>query len=170
MFTLNTNTTEISRVGESTAKRLKKLGIETVRDLLFYFPFRYDDFTSLTPIIKLQAGMSANVVGQIELIQNKRSPKRRLNITEALITDGAETLKVVWFNQPFIAKNLRVGDRISLAGKVEESYAGLSMNSPVYEKLIYGQGVHTQGLVPNYHLTAGLTHKQVRFLIKFVNS
>ncbi|MDP2709482.1 MAG: ATP-dependent DNA helicase RecG [bacterium] len=168
MLTLLTDAIEISRVGESTAKKLKKLGIANVRDLLFYFPFRYDDFTRLTPIDKLQAGLAANVVGQIELIQNKRSWKRRMNITEALITDGTETLKVIWFNQPFIAKNLRVGDKISLAGKVEESYSGLTMNSPVYEKVMYGQAVHTQGLVPNYHLTANLTHKQVRFLIKQV--
>ena len=166
MLTLKTDIIEISRVGESTAKRLKKLGIETVRDLLFYFPFRYDDFTNLTPIAKLAAGQSANVVGQIELIQNKRSWKRRMNITEALITDGTETLKVVWFNQPFIARNLHVGDKVSLAGRVEESYSGLTMNSPVYEKVVYRQGVHTQGLVPNYHLTANLTQKQIRFLIK----
>jgi len=166
MLTLDTDIIKINRVGAATAKKLKKLGVATVRDLLFYFPFRYDDFTRLTPIDKLQAGISANVVGQIELIQNKRSWKRRMNITEALVSDGTETLKVIWFNQPFIVRNLRVGDKISLAGKVEENYSGLAMNSPVYEKLIYGQGVHTQGLVPNYHLTANLTHKQVRFLIK----
>ncbi|MFA5359866.1 MAG: ATP-dependent DNA helicase RecG [Patescibacteria group bacterium] len=168
MLNLGTDILNINRVGASTAKKLKKLGIETVRDLLFYFPFRYDDFTRLTPIDKLQAGVSANVVGQIELIQNKRSWKRKMNITEALISDNTETMKVVWFNQPFIAKNLYVGDKISLAGKVEESYGGLLMNSPVYEKITFGQGVHTQGLVPNYHLTANITHKQVRFLIKQV--
>ena len=187
MLTLKTDAREISRVGESTAKRLKKLGIENARDLLFYFPFRYDDFTRLTPIDKLLAGVSANVVGQIELIQNKRSWKRRMNITEALITDGTETLKVIWFNQPFIARNLKVGDKISLAGKVEDDYGSFVMKSPVYEKIqipltpfVKGgkynpptppyQGgsnaIHTQGLVPNYHLTANLTHKQVRFLIK----
>ncbi|MEI6596981.1 MAG: DEAD/DEAH box helicase, partial [bacterium] len=174
MFTLETDIIEISRVGESTAKRLKKIGILTVRNLLFYFPFRYDDFTSLTPIAKLQAGTSANVVGQIELIQNKRSWKRRMSITEALISDGTETLKVIWFNQPFIARNLKVGDKISLAGKVEDSFSGLAMNSPVYEKIPLapfvkgGDAIHTQGLVPNYHLTANLTQKQIRFLIKQV--
>src|SRR3989338_1984389 len=151
MLTLETDITKINRVGESTAKRLKKLGIINVRDLLFYFPFRYDDFTRLTRIDELTAGVSANVVGQIELIQNKRSWKRRMNITEALITDGTETLKVIWFNQPFIARNLKVGDKISLAGKVEDDYGSFVMKSPVYEKLMYGQGVHTQGLVPNYH-------------------
>ncbi|MBI4779509.1 ATP-dependent DNA helicase RecG [Candidatus Falkowbacteria bacterium] len=195
MLTLLTDTTKISRVGESTAKRLKKLGISTAQDLLFYFPFRYDDFTRLTPIAELQAGASASVIGRIELIQNKRSFRRRMNITEALITDGTETVKVIWFNQPFIARNLRVGDKVSLAGKVEDDYGGLVMMSPVYEKMQspqpplsrginatpfikgdkYGppyQGgnnaIHTQGLVPNYHLTANLTQKQIRFLIKQV--
>ncbi|MDD4271876.1 MAG: ATP-dependent DNA helicase RecG [Patescibacteria group bacterium] len=168
MLTLQTSTTEISRVGESTAKKLKKLGITTVRDLLFYFPYRYEDFTRLTPIAKLQPGLAANVVGQIELIQNKRSWKKRMNITEALITDGTETLKVIWFNQPFIARNLKIGDKVSLAGKAEDNYGGLMMTSPAYEKINFGQAIHTQGLVPNYHLTANLTHKQVRFLIKQV--
>jgi len=175
MLTLETDIVKINRVGEATAKKLKKLGIANVRDLLFYFPFRYDDFTRLTPIDKLQSGLAANVVGQIELIQNKRSWKRRMNITEALITDGTETLKIIWFNQPFIARTLKVGDKISLAGKVEDDYGSFVMKSPVYEKIplapfIKGgnNAIHTQGLVPNYHLTANLTHKQVRFLIKQV--
>ncbi len=169
---------KISRVGEATAKKMKKLGIESVHDLLFYFPFRYDDYTSLTPIAKLTAGASANIVGQIELIQNKRSWKRKMSIIEALITDGTETLKAIWFNQPFLARNLRVGDKISLAGKVEEDYGSFIMKSPAYEKIftpltpLYKGGglVHTQGLVPNYHLTANLTQKQIRFLIKQVIS
>ncbi|MDD4900864.1 MAG: ATP-dependent DNA helicase RecG [Patescibacteria group bacterium] len=177
MLTLDTDIIHITRVGAATAKKLKKLGVATVRDLLFYFPFRYDDFSKITPIEKLQAGTSANVVGQIELIQNKRSWKRRMNITEALIGDGAETLKVIWFNQPFLARVLQAGDQVSLAGKVEDDYGGLVMMSPVYEKIqtplippLSGgiNAIHTQGLVPNYHLTANLTHKQVRFLIKQV--
>jgi ATP-dependent DNA helicase RecG len=186
MLNLETVITNINRVGASTAKKLKKLGLTSVRDLLFYFPFRYDDFSKLTPIAELTAGQSANVVGQIELIQNKRSPRRRMNITEALVSEskaGADghSLKVIWFNQPFLANNLRVGDYVSLAGKVEDDYGGLVMISPVYEKIhadlcgqnaraisARGQAVHTQGLVPNYHLTAKLTNKQVRFLVKQV--
>lgn len=209
MLDLNTDIANLNRVGASTAKKLKKLGVATVRDLLFYFPFRYDDFSKVTPIAELRAGFSANVVGQIDLLQNKRSPRRRMNITEALITDGTGAnghlplLKVIWFNQPFIARILKVGDWVSLAGKVEDDYGGLAMMSPIYEKVnpptpLYqggkykspyppllkgvnakynppsppyqggGGAIHTQGLVPNYHLTANLTHKQVRFLIKQV--
>src|SRR3989338_4658756 len=175
MFDLETDIANINRVGVATAKKLKKLGIATVRDLLFYFPFRYDDFTSVTPIAELKAGLSANIVGQIELIQNKRSWRRRLNITEALINDKTETLKVIWFNQPFLTRNLQVGDLVSLSGKVEDGYGGLAMISPVYETIIRAGSrylgattVHTQGLVPNYHLTASLTQKQIRFLINQV--
>ena len=179
MITLDSDIEKISRVGAAAAKKLKKLGVNTARDLLFYFPFRYDDFSQTTPINKLIAGTKANVVGQIELIQNKRSPRKRMNITEALINDGSETIRAVWFNQPFIARNLKMGDKVSLSGKIENDYTGLMMASPTYEKvphpnppLIRGgnirEGYHTQGLVPNYHLTQGITHKQVRFFIKQV--
>ncbi|MEK7203124.1 MAG: ATP-dependent DNA helicase RecG [Patescibacteria group bacterium] len=166
MLTLDTDIIKINRVGKIMASRLKKLGVETARDLLFYFPFRYDDFTKLTPINKLQADVSANVIGQIELIQNKRSWKKKMYITEALINDGANKLKVIWFNQPFIANNLHSGDKVSLAGKVEYEYNCLLMVSPMYEKIDRGQAIHTQGLVPNYYLTANITQKQIRFLIK----
>ncbi len=166
MITLNTDIANITRVGKTTAKRLNRLSIKTVRDLLFYFPWRYDDFTKLIPIDKLEPNTNANVVGQIELIQNKRSWKKRMYITEALISDDTETLKVIWFNQPFIARNLRVGDKISLAGKAELDFGTIIMKSPTYEKVLKGQNVHTQGLVPIYHLTANITQKQIRFLIK----
>ena len=168
MLSLDTKITDLNRVGKTTASRLNRLGITEVRELLFYFPWRYEDFTKLTPIDKLKDGMQANIVGQIELIQNKKSWKKRMSITEALISDDTESIKVIWFNQPFIARNLHVGDKISLAGKVEDDYGGFIMKSPTYEKLGSEQAIHTQGLVPNYHLTTNLTNKQLRFLIKQV--
>ena len=132
MLNLGSDITQISRVGASTAKRLKLLDIKTVRDLLFYFPFRYEDYSVATTIDKLEVGQNANVVGTIELIQNKRSPRRKMYITEALVSDETESLKVVWFNQPFIGKVLKAGDIVSLAGKIEEDGA---MISPAYEKV-----------------------------------
>ncbi len=166
MLTLESKIETLTRVGASSAKKLNRLGIKTAGDLLYAFPFRYDDFTKLTPIAQIRAGEPAHTVGRIELIQNKRSHRRRMYVTEALLTDGGETVKVIWFNQPFIAKNLKVGDRVSIAGKVEEDFAGPFFSSPNYERLSGGQPIHTQGFVPNYHLTEGLTQKQFRFLIK----
>lgn len=166
---LQTDISSLSRVGLVTGKKLDKLGVHTIADLLYYLPFRHEDYATPTAIKDLEIGRTFNVVGQVELIQNKKSPRRRLNITEALITDGTDTLSVIWFNQPFIAKSIRVGDRISLAGKVEASYSGLSMISPAYEKLIgAAKGINTQGIIPVYHLTEGITQKQVRHLISQV--
>jgi len=168
MITLNTTIINISRVGKATAKKLAKIDINTVNDLLFYFPHRYDDFSRTTLIKDLKNGDRVNITGQIELIQNKRSFKKRMSITEALINDGTGKVKVVWFNQPFIARNLKVGDIVSLAGKAEDSYTGLSMSSPIYEKITSRDSIHTRGIIPNYHLTSNLTQKQIRSLIKEV--
>jgi ATP-dependent DNA helicase RecG len=169
MFTLQTPINELNGIGAAISKRLAILGLNTVKDLLLYFPFRYDDFTKTVKIKDLQAGAVANIVGQIELIQNRRAHHRKMAITEALINDGTESLKIIWFNQSFIAKTLKIGDTVSLSGKVEDQEI-LTMISPVYEKIGGGKPVHTQGLVPNYHLTEKITQKQIRFLISQVIS
>jgi ATP-dependent DNA helicase RecG len=165
MISLQTRIVALNRVGQQTAQKLANLGINNVLDLLLYFPFRYDDFSQQLKIVDLILGQRANVVGEIEMIGNKKAGRSRLNITEAMISDGSDFLKAVWFNQPFLTKNLKVGDRISLAGQVEEDFNGKLMKSPVYEKLLSNQALHTAGLIPNYHLTATLTQKQIRFLI-----
>lgn len=156
------------RVGKATASLLKKLGLDTVQDLLFYLPFRYDDFSQSSLIDNLIPGSTTNIQGEIELINNKRSPRKRLNITEALISDKSGTIKAIWFNQPFLTKSFRVGDQVSLAGRVTESYGQLSLVSPIIEKIRSQEIIHTTGLVPNYHLTTDLTQKQLRFFIKEV--
>jgi len=156
----------LNRVGHSTAQHLKKLGLETVQDLLFYFPFRYDDFSQSTPINQVIAGQNVSITGTVELIQNKRSPRQKRQLTEALVSDDTGTIKVIWFNQAFIAQNIKAGDKISLAGKTAENYGQLSLVSPQYEKAGDGKLIHTQGLVPVYSLSSNLTQKQIRFLIK----
>ncbi|MFH0840569.1 MAG: ATP-dependent DNA helicase RecG [bacterium] len=167
MTVILTHIAELNRVGKTTAKRLANLGIFTVQDLLLHFPFRYDSF-SQTKIAELVVGESASISGIVEMINNKRSARRKMNITEALISDGEDFLKVVWFNQPFLIKNIKAGDNISIAGKVEEDFNGLVIKSPVYEKNLISKAIHTEGLVPNYHLTANLTQKQLRFLLSQV--
>lgn len=168
MVDLHSPITELHRVGKTTAQLLKRLGLDTVQDLLFYFPFRYDDFQSSLAIDALKAEMTANVVGTIELIQNKRSPRKKMYITEALVADESDTLKVIWFNQPFLTRTFKPGDRISLAGRVTDNHGQIAMISPRYEKVYDDNLVHTQGLIPNYHLTAKLTQKQIRHLLKEV--
>lgn len=163
---LNSPLSELNKVGEKIAKMLKILGLENVQDLLWHLPFRYDDFTQTVKIKNLAAGQKANIIGQIELLDNRRAHRRRMYITEALVSDDTESLKVIWFNQPFIAKTLKVGDTISLAGEANDDGGVLTMISPVYEKIGSGLPVNTQGLVPVYHSTESITQKQLRFLIR----
>ena len=168
MITLDSKINELYRVGAATTKILGRLGLKTASDLLFYFPFRYDDFTKSLPIADLTENTNANIIGTIELIQNKRSARRRMYLTEALVSDETDTIKIIWFNQPFLARNLKVGDKISLAGRVSDNHGQLAMISPLYEKIYSEDLVHTKGLIPNYHLTSALSQKQIRALIKQV--
>ena len=166
---LETSITQVAGVGEILASKLKRLGIYTVRDLLYYFPFRYEDFSQVSLISDLQSNQLVTVAVQIEMIGAKRSLHRRLVLTEAVVTDGSDRLRVIWFNQPYIAKTLKVGDKIFLSGKVSTDRFGLSLLNPSYERM-KAETVHTARLVPLYPLTEGITQKQLRFFINEIIS
>lgn len=166
---LNDPLSVIPRLGPTAVGRFKKLDIQNLRDLIYFFPFRYEDFTRVTEIKDITEEKEVNVVGWIELIQNRRSRKKRMNLTEALIKDDSGEIKALWFNQPFLTRNLKVGDKISLAGKVKTNFGEPVLMSPVYEKITdTGKAVHTLGIVPHYHSTEKLTQKQIRFAVKSV--
>jgi len=134
MITLSTKVSALNRVGKTLARRLRYLGIETAQDLLFYFPFRYEDYRQIVPIKELRDGIMVTVQGRIELIANKRSWKKHKMITEALVADDSGSLRVVWFNQPYIAKTLKMGDSVFLSGKVKFDMLGAQLVSPMYER------------------------------------
>lgn len=169
MINLNTPVSRLNRVGAALEKRLKKLDITTIKDLLFWFPFRYEDYRRIVPIKDLVAGEQVTIHVTIELITNKRSPRRRMTITEAVVADATEQLRIIWFNQPFLTQTLRVGDSVFFSGKVKADMFGLSLVSPGYEKDNGGkETMHTARLVPIYPVTAGITQKQFRFLLSQV--
>jgi ATP-dependent DNA helicase RecG len=165
---LATSISVISQVGKTTANRLKKLGIETVEDLIFYYPFRWQDFSQISEIAELQPIEAITVRGKIQLIKNRRSWAKKKILTEALVADKTGSIKVIWFNQPFLTKILTPGDEIYLSGKVDFNRYTLQLVNPVYEKVTRGTTTHTARLVPIYSLTENLTQKQIRFLSKSV--
>ncbi len=160
---------DLNRVGQVLANRLKALGLETISDLLFYFPFRYEDYSKVVSLDGVKEGEQVTVKGKIEHIASKRSPRKRKMITEAIVVDATERIRVVWFGQPFLSKILLVGDTVYLSGKVTRDGFGLHMVSPSYEKILESadsvQTAHTARIVPIYPLTAGITEKQMRFLV-----
>jgi len=164
MLSLESKVSQISPIAKKLASKLRKINIETIRDLIFYYPFRYEDYGRLYKISELQDGVEAAVIGKIELIANRRTRNKKF-LTEAILTDDSGSIKLLWFNQPWISKSLKAGETIRLYGKVSGDAYDLCYNSPAYEKYSKEQ-LEPVGIIPVYPLTAGLTNKQLRFLIK----
>ena len=154
--------------GVSTAytARLRRLDIETVGDLLYHFPHRYDDYSSLKPINQLEYGDETTIVGTIWETRSRKSRGGREIIT-SVIADASGTIEAVWFNQPYLMRQLRAGRRIVLSGKVDEYLGRLIFQSPVWEPL-ERELIHTARLVPIYPLTRGVTSRWLRRLLKRV--
>ena len=169
-MTLSTPIAQLTKIGKVTANKFKKLNLEKAEDLLFYFPFRYDDLSQIATINNLQKDSVSTIKASIELISNKRSLIKKIIITEALVSDQTGSIKIVWFNQPFLTRVLKVGDEVYFSGKVDCDFYGLQMTNPSYEKFSSWkkETIHTGRLIPIYFLTKNLTQKQIRFLIKFI--
>lgn len=167
MLNLSDKVGTISSIAKKLSPKLKKIGIETIKDLIFYYPFRYDDFSQIKYINDLNQGDIVTISGRIDLIQNRRSSWQRKNITEAIISDETGSLKAIWFNQPYLIKNIKQGENIYLSGKINSDYNTLQMISPEYDK-VKNFTSNTACLAPIYHLTAGITNKQMRFLIRLI--
>ena len=155
------------RVGPTIIKRFKKLGVATIHDLLFYYPFRYDDFSKKSTLAELTPGELTTIKGRIILIANRRSPVKKRIITEAIVSDKTGSIKAVWFNQPFLTKILKQGDQIYLAGKPDYYLDTFQFTNPSYEK-VKPRAIHTANIVPIYPTTEKLTQKQIRWVVKMV--
>jgi len=170
----NTPLSKLPRINSDYLKRLEKLGLRTIRDLIFYFPFRYDDFSQIIPIDQVKPGQVVTIQGKILEIKNTRTFRRRMVITEAAIEDETGVIKAIWFNQPYLLRNLKPNQKVSLSGKVVfSSKEGLQISSPSYEIIRDSKVLtHTGRLVPVYHETEGLSSRwlrwQIRTLFKFI--
>lgn len=165
-YNLDTLIGKLPRINEKYLKKFHKLGLNTVRDLLYHFPNRYDDFSKIIPIEKLKLNEVATIQGKIIAIENTRTFKKRMVLTEALIKDRTGSVKTIWFNQPFLTKNLSPGKKVSLSGKLSTGSKGSYLSNPSYEAL--GRDTHTGALVPVYPETIGLGSRFIRYYIKLV--
>jgi ATP-dependent DNA helicase RecG len=154
----------ISFIEKNYLKKLEQLGIITVRDFLYFFPHRYDDFSKITKIADLRQDETATVEGKIIEIKNIRVWKRRMSITEAHIKDKSGSVRVVWFNQPYIIQNIKKETLMRMSGKVSWDKKGLFLSSPAYENA-KRDPTNTGRLVPVYSETRGVTSKWMRWKI-----
>ena len=135
MRNLKTPIKSINKIAEKLSAKFKKLGLETIQDLLFYYPYRYDDYSNLLKIKDLQPGVLSTIQVKIELIESRRSFRKRMMLTESVVADETGKLKIIWFNQRFIIKMLSHGDEIYISGKPILTDAGLEFHNPNFEKI-----------------------------------
>ena len=163
---LSSSVEVLPRVTPAVAARLRKLGVSSIRDLLYLFPRRHNDYGSLCSIADLRLDAEQTVAVSVwEARETMFSG--RMRATEAVVGDDTGNLRVVWFNQPHLARRFKPGTRLALSGKVSLYRNAPTMQSPEYEPLQDGEAlIHTGGLVPVYPLTEGLTPRNLRRLVR----
>jgi len=161
---LNASLTVLAGVGPRHAAMLTRLGLNTLGDMLYNFPHRYEDYSQLKPIRDVFYGQQLTVIGEVTMVNSRPLRGGKMNITEAVINDGTAGLRLTWFNQPWLTNRLKVGEAISVSGKVEQYLGRLVMNSPDWEP-VEVENLHTNRIVPIYPLTANVTQKWLRKLM-----
>ena len=152
----------VKGVGEAVNKGLKGLGIVTVRDLLDYLPYRYEDYSKVWAVKDLRPG---TVSIRATLLQaNGRYVRRGLHITEAIFQDDSGSVRAVWFNQPYRAKAMKKGEEYYVSGQYELNYQRLQIMNPSAE-LVKDFPLNTARIVPVYRQSKAVSTVQIRRLI-----
>ena len=148
------------------AGRLHRLGVRTIRDLLYLFPRRYNDYSKMQKISQVRiGGEPQTIVGTIQEVQN--IPTRRGTMrTSAIIVDETGQVEAVWFNQPYLAQSLPRGAQVVISGRTDQFLGKAVFQSPEYELLESEDLIHTGRLVPVYPLTEGIGPRWMRRLVK----
>lgn len=153
--------TVLQGVGPRHASRLEAMGLRTLGDMLYYFPRRYEDYSQLKPIKSLWYGEQVTVIGTIQSVHSRPIRGGSSTIVEAVLSDGTGSLRLSWFNQPWLANRLKEGRQISVSGTIEQYLGRLVMQQPDWEDVDI-EHLHTNRIVPIYPLTAQISQKWLR--------
>ena len=161
---LKTQIRYIKGVGPRKSEYLAKVGLDTIEDILYYLPKRYEDRSSVTAIKDLMPGESRTIQGEI-IALSSRTSRSGASIFQAAVADPTGSIHAVWFNQPYLRDMLKAGDKVILYGKVE-IYDRLQMVQPEYEVMegLETDSVNIGRIVPVYSLAAQLTQRFLRSL------
>jgi len=154
----------IQGIGTQYTKALNKLGINKISDLLFHFPRRYDDYSKLKQINRLTYGEVVTIIGTVQSSYTRKIKNGKLQLIEAIISDGSGAIKATWFNQPWLKQMLKEGNQIVLSGKIDQYLGKFVLNNPEIEQLDH-KNLHTNRIVPVYPLTASIRQKRLRAIM-----
>jgi len=168
------------RLVESQKKALKKLGINTIEDLLYYFPVRYGDTSKIAQINDLIKGDTAVVFGKISKLKTSKAWVKKIPMSDGLVTDETGSVKLVWFNQPYIAKMIHDGQLVRVEGKVSERKGELYISNPKIEVVntpptsvgnsLFGKDGEGHTLYPVYPESRGVTSNWIYHAIQKIMS
>lgn len=157
---LDSSVQYLKGVGPKMAEKLKRLGIEEVRDLIFYYPFRYDDFSRYRTIKSLRINEIAVIKGKILSVKKLYTKRKWMTLVEAEIEDNTSKIKAIWYNQPYLLKILKTNEEWYFQGKVSFDFKNKNKTFSVF------QFEKNPEILPIYYETAGITSKYLRKLIK----
>ena len=145
-------------VGPTVSKRLAKLGLRTVRDLLEHAPFRYEAAVPERPIAELLIGEEAAVAGTVKRVSSRRT-RRRLTVQTAVVADATGTISAVWFNQPWLEQQLQEGTSVRLRGQLRRRGEFGVRSHDV------GEAAATADFAPVYPASEEVTPRKLRELV-----
>ncbi len=162
------NIDTLTRLTREQRSGLKRLGIETVSDLLYHLPTRYESSADIRRVADIQPDETAIIYGAFSKLAMKKSFRTKVPMAEGSFSDGTGTLRVVWFHQPYLAKMIPTGALVRLRGKVTERNGKKYIANPVVEK---AQGIPFMsegktGVFPVYPETQGITSLWIYHAIK----
>ena len=166
---LSTPIEKVPRIGPVLQKRLRKLGIKTLGNLLYHFPLRYEDFSNFVPLAQLRPRTNVSIRGKILEIKSRLAWRKRVTLTQAVVGDQTGAIRVVWFAKPYIIDILEPGSEVIMAGRVSQGKDGLYLNNPSYEKITEDGPLHDSkvaGLMPVYPETERLSSRWLRSIIR----
>ena len=166
MMDLEKDIQYVKGIGPKKAYKLNKLGIFTLKDLLYYFPRQFEDRNNLKKIAQLENEEKATI--KVVIVgMNTTEPRKGLTLTKVDVRDETGYAKLVFFNQPHISKTLRSGDSILVFGKVKKEFKSIELSSCEVEQLT-NSPKNTCKIMPIYPLTYGVTNKEIINIIKSV--
>ena len=163
---LRQNVTKLKGVGPQMAAQLANLGATTIADLLYTFPRRYDDYTQMKAIQRLQPGEQVTIIGTIWQVQSRRGRNNTLTI-QAVVNDGTGAITAQWYNQRWLMSRLSAGMQIALSGTVDQFLGRPVMHAPEWEPVSEDM-LKTGRIVPIYPLTQGLGAHKMRSIMQGV--
>jgi len=150
-------------------RKLQRLGIVTVRELLFHLPRRYDDLREMRTLAALRAieeGEMASARVRVRELRVEQTFRRRVQRTTAVFEDDSGEAEAIWFGRRYIEKRLAQGDRVVVSGRIKHRGWSVVFDNPDFQRDDGGALLHAGRIVPIYRLTGGLTAARLRVLIR----